>query len=65
MSKDYLKIIYDPFTRANSTTNFKIEGTGLGMCITKGLIDCLGGSINIDSELDKGTSVYIRLTFKL
>lgn len=65
MSKDYLKIIYDPFTRANSTTNFKIEGTGLGMCITKGLIDCLGGSINIDSELDKGTSVYIRLNFKI
>ncbi len=65
MSDEYLKIIYDPFTRVNSTTNSKIEGTGLGMCITKGLIDCLGGTINIDSIIDKGTKVVINLNFKI
>lgn len=65
MSDDYLKIIYDPFTRVNSTTNSKIEGTGLGMCITKGLIDCLGGTISIDSKVDIGTKVVIKLNFKI
>lgn len=65
MSKEFLKTIFDPFTRVQSSTMSGIQGTGLGMAITKNLIDMMGGAIDIESELGKGTSISVKLTFKL
>lgn len=65
MSKEFLKTIYDPFTRVKSSTVSGIQGTGLGMAITKNLVEMMGGTISIDSELGKGTSVVVKFTFKL
>ena len=55
MSEEFLKHIFEAFTReVNSTTN-KIQGTGLGMCITKNIVDLMGGTITVQSELGKGS----------
>ncbi len=59
MSKEFLEDIFQPFTRANYSTN--IEGTGIGLTITKQLIDAMKGRIHISSELDVGTTVHIDL----
>ncbi len=64
MSKEFLETIYDPFTRVKSTTVSGIQGTGLGMAITKNIIDMMGGSIQIQSEQGKGTEVTITFDFK-
>ena len=65
MSEDFLKTIYDPFTRAKTSTVSGIQGTGLGMSITKNLVDMMGGSIDISSGLGKGTRVDVRLNLEL
>lgn len=65
MSKEFLKTIYDPFTRVKSSTVSGIQGTGLGMAISKSIIDMMGGSIEIVSEPGKGTEVTIEFQFKL
>ena len=65
MKADFLKTIYDPFTRAKSSTVSGIQGTGLGMAITKNIIDMMGGEIAIESEPGKGTSVNVTFDFKL
>lgn len=65
MSEEFLKTIYDPFTRVNNATVTGIQGTGLGMAITKNLVDMMGGSIEIKSKPNEGTEVYLRFEFKL
>lgn len=65
MSKKFLETIYEPFTRMQSSTVSGIQGTGLGMTITKNLIDMMGGTIDIKSEIKKGTEVTCTFTFKL
>lgn len=65
MSKDFTSHIYEEFTRAKNTTKSGIEGTGLGMSIVKNLVDMMGGKIKIESELGKGTSVYINFDFNI
>lgn len=65
MKPDFLKTIYEPFTRANSSTVSGIQGTGLGMSITKNIVEMMGGRIDIFSEESKGTEVVIKLDFKL
>ena len=65
MSEEFLKTIFDPFTRAKSSTVSGIQGTGLGMAITKNIIDMMGGEIDIKSEPDKGTEVIISFNFKI
>ncbi|HJJ48937.1 MAG TPA: response regulator [Methanocorpusculum sp.] len=65
MSDEFLKTIYDPFTRVNSSTVSGIQGTGLGMAITKNIIDMMGGTISIASEENKGTEVKVNFEFKL
>lgn len=65
MPREFLNKIYEPFERLQTTTNSKIEGTGLGMAIAKSIIDMMNGSINIQSEEGKGTIVKIRLYLKL
>lgn len=63
MSKEFLDTIFVPFSRAKSSTVSGIQGTGLGMSITKNLIDMMNGSITIDSTPDVGTETVIVLTF--
>ncbi len=65
MSKEYLGHIFEAFTRENNSTVSGIQGTGLGMAITKELVDLMHGSISIDSEQGKGTTVKIHFTFKI
>ena len=65
MSKDYVRTIFDPFTREKSSTVSGIEGTGLGMAITKNIVDMFGGTIDIYSEEGKGTEVVLNLDFKI
>jgi len=65
MSPDFLKNIYQPFSRVNNTTVSGIQGTGLGMTITKSLVEMMDGKIDIKSALKKGTEVTVTFTFKL
>ncbi len=65
MSQEFLADIFDPFTRElNSTTN-GIQGTGLGMAITKNLVDMMGGVIHVDSELGKGSVFSVELSLAI
>lgn len=65
MDSEFMKTIFDPFTRVRSSTVSGIQGTGLGMAITKNLIDIMGGTIAIDSAPGKGTTVSMRFVFRL
>jgi len=65
MSEDYLKVIFEPFTREEKDTINKIQGTGLGMAITKNLVDLLGGTISVQSELGKGSVFTVDLELRL
>lgn len=65
ISADFLKKIFEPFERERSSTVSQIQGTGLGMSIAKNIIDMMGGSIEIESELGKGSTFIIQLAFRL
>lgn len=65
MSEDYVKQIFVPFSREISSLTNKIQGTGLGMAITKSLVDLMGGIINVESEPGKGSTFSVELTFSL
>ena len=57
MSEDYQKTLFDPFTREERSGTNKVQGTGLGMAITKSIVDLMGGSINVESATGKGTAL--------
>lgn len=61
MSKDFLPTLFDSFSRERNTTTSKIAGTGLGMAIVKDFIDLMGGTIEVQSELAKGTTFIVYL----
>lgn len=63
MSKDYLATIFDSFTREESSLTNKVQGTGLGMAITKNLVDLMGGTISVESELGTGSTFIVDLDF--
>ena len=65
MSQDYLKKIFEAFTREKNTTKSKIAGTGLGMSIVKKYVDLLGGIINVESELGKGSTFTVTLKHRI
>lgn len=65
MSQDYLTRIFEAFTREKNTTRSKIAGTGLGMSIVKRYVDLLGGTIQVESELGKGSSFTVTLKHKI
>lgn len=65
MSKEFLTHIFEPFERERTSTISKTQGTGLGMSITKNLVDLMGGTIEVQSELDKGTEFILHFTFKI
>ncbi|MCM1123960.1 MAG: response regulator [Eubacterium sp.] len=65
MSEDYQKVIFDPFTRESTDATQEIQGTGLGMAITKSLVDLMGGSIHVNSELEKGSTFTVELELRI
>ena len=65
ISENFLAHIYEPFERENNTTLSGAFGTGLGLTITKHIVDMMGGSIEIDSALHKGTTFTVTLTLRM
>ncbi len=61
MSEEYLKVIFDPFTRENREIIRRIQGTGLGMAITKSLVDLMGGTISVWSKSGEGSVFTVDL----
>ena len=64
MNPEFLKHIFESFARERSTTDSGIQGVGLGMSITKRLVDLLGGSIEIESELGVGTKTTLKFKIR-
>ena len=65
MSPEFAKKIFDPFERERSSTVSRIQGTGLGMAITKNIVDMMGGTIEIRTEPGKGTEFIIRVALRV
>ena len=65
MSADFKNTIFDAFTRAESSLTNKIQGTGLGMAITKNLVEAMGGTIDVESELGQGSCFEILMDLKI
>lgn len=65
MTPEYLETIFDAFTRAENSTTNKIQGTGLGMAITKNIVELMGGTIDVFSEIDKGTLFRVDLQLRI
>ena len=65
MTPEYLVTIFDAFTRAENSTTNKVQGTGLGMAITKNIVDMMNGTINVKSEQGVGTEFSVSFTFRL
>lgn len=65
MSPEYLETIFQPFSRETTSKTLGIQGTGLGMAITKNLVDLMGGTINVESELDKGSTFTLDLELRI
>ncbi len=64
MSPEFKETIFDAFTREDAKRVRKTQGTGLGMAITKRIVDSMGGTIEVESELDKGSSFHIILDLR-
>ena len=65
MSADFKDTIFDAFTRAESSLTNKIQGTGLGMAITKNLVEAMGGTIDVESELGQGSCFEVLMDLKI
>ena len=65
MSPEFLEHIFEPFERERNSTISKIQGTGLGMAITKNIVDMMNGSISVTSEQGVGTEFTVSFTFRL
>ena len=65
MDKEFAKTIFDPFTREENSTVSGIQGTGLGMAITKNIVDMMGGSISVSSKRGEGTEFIVRVDFRI
>ena len=65
MSEEFQKHIFEPFERERSSTVSKVQGTGLGMAITKSVVDLMGGSISVESATGKGTRFEVVLEFPI
>ena len=65
MSEEYLTHIFEPFSRAEDGRISKVQGTGLGMPITKNIVNMMGGDIKIDSKLNEGTTFTVTIFLKL
>ncbi len=64
MSPEFLKNVFEPFERERTSTISGIQGTGLGMAITRNIVDMMGGSVSVESEVGKGSTFTVSLQFK-
>ena len=64
MSREFLEHVFEPFERERTSTVSGIQGTGLGMAITKNIVDMMDGTITVDSEVGKGTTFMVNLQFR-
>ena len=65
MTPEYLEVLFDAFTRAENSTTNKVQGTGLGMAITKNIVELMGGTIDVSSEVNKGTIFRVELELRI
>ena len=65
MSQEFAQKIFDPFERERTSTVSKIQGTGLGMAISKNIVNMMGGTIEIKTQKNKGTEFIVRLMFRI
>ena len=65
MAQEFVKHIFEPFEREASATRSGIQGTGLGMAITKNIVEMMNGTISVESEVGKGSTFTVELTLKL
>jgi signal transduction histidine kinase/CheY-like chemotaxis protein len=65
MDEEFVQNLFEPFTRANDKRIGKIQGTGLGMAITKNIVNMMGGEIKVESKLNEGTKFKVTLYMKL
>ena len=65
MTQEFAKKIFEPFERERTSTVSRIQGTGLGMAITKSIIDMMGGTIEVHTEKDRGTEFVICVALRL
>ena len=65
MTPEYLLTIFDAFTRAENSTTNKVQGTGLGMAITKSIVELMGGTIDVVSQVDQGSTFRVELELRI
>ena len=65
MSADFKDTIFDPFTRAENSLTSKIQGTGLGMAITRNLVEAMGGTIDVESEPGQGSCFEVLIDLRI
>ena len=65
MSREFVQKIFSPFERERTSTVSRIQGTGLGMAITKNIVNMMGGTIEVQTEQGKGTEFIVRLPFRI
>ncbi|MDE6655668.1 MAG: response regulator, partial [Anaeroplasmataceae bacterium] len=65
MSPEFLKHVFEPFEREQTSTVSGIQGTGLGLAITKNIVDMMGGSITVESEVGKGSEFVVTFNFRV
>lgn len=65
MTPEFLETIFDAFTRAENSTTNKVQGTGLGMAITKNIVELMGGTIEVFSEVDRGSLFQVDLELRI
>lgn len=65
MSKEFVEHIFEPFERESTATRSGIQGAGLGMAITKNIVDMMGGEITVESEIGKGSAFTVKLPLQL
>ena len=65
MSQEFVQKIFAPFERERTSTVSRTQGTGLGMAITKNIVDMMGGTIEVQTEQGKGTEFIVRLPFRI
>ena len=65
MSKEFVRHIFEPFERESTATRSGIQGAGLGMAITKSIVDMMGGEITVESEVGKGSTFTVKIPLQL
>lgn len=65
MSREFQQRLFEPFEREHSSTDSKLEGTGLGLSIVKHIVDMIGGEIQVESELGKGTEITVSFRLEI